>query len=68
MTGGQNVKLTDLLTPIMMIEIQNAHARGSLTLAWLKDFLGHHRAPLEAKGVLPEYLAYAIANAIHLTR
>lgn len=64
----RNVKLADLLTPEMMMEIQNAHARGTLTLAWLKDFLGQHRAALEAKGVLPEYLAYAIANAIHLTR
>lgn len=67
MTSRQ-VRLDELLPDEMINEIMRAGKRGTLTIAWLKDFLGQHREMLEAKGVLPEYLAYVIAHQLGISR
>jgi hypothetical protein len=65
MSESKEVKLTDLLTHEQLDEIERILDRCGTDRMQasneLRRYLVAHRAELEAKGVVPEYLAYVIA-------
>lgn len=59
--------LGDVLTPSQcrkVREICKKHSDSSAVVAELKQYLNGYKATLEKKGVIPDYLAYAIVHAI----
>lgn len=60
----KTVRLSDLLTKEQVKECCKIINRGSRysneTIGALKEYLGQFKEELEAKGVLPDYLAYML--------
>lgn len=60
------MSLSDLLPDKTIKRIQKLAATGKLTIVKLKEILQEHHDELEQKGVLSDYLAYALAYKLNI--
>ena len=63
--GWSKVKLADLLTDSQCVEVGKLVAKGDTTA--LRAYLRAHSSQLEAKGVVADYLYYALVYEFELS-